>query len=324
MSDIKLKNVLKYENSFCVLPFIHEYIDLNNERKVCCISQTSITQKRKEEIKRLMFENKPVPECIRCLQQEKIKTFSERQLHTKHWMRNYDIDFNNPPTLSYDLRYSNLCNLRCQMCGPTCSSEWARHLGKEEIYKTVDPETLTISTDAKRIYLAGGEPFMIKSFSKILTELENKDCEVVINTNATILTEHMLKALEPFTNLCLVLSIDGVKDTIEHIRTLCNWEKILENIKILKQRLNPNFMVNTVLQKDNIDNIPELAEWIDEQNISKWHTTILDKPKQYRFENYEGKLNWPESIWKFDCVKKNIQVVESLKYISNYFKESNE
>ena len=84
---------------------------------MCCISQTSITQKRKEEIKRLMLENKPVPECIRCLQQEKIKTFSERQLHTKHWMRNYNIDFNNPPILSYDLRYSNLCNLRCQMCG---------------------------------------------------------------------------------------------------------------------------------------------------------------------------------------------------------------
>ena len=36
----------------------------------------------------------------------------------------------------------------------TCSSEWARHLGKEEIYKTVEPETLTISPDAKRIYFS--------------------------------------------------------------------------------------------------------------------------------------------------------------------------
>ena len=38
MLNIKLKDVLKFENSFCVLPFIHEHIDLNNERKVCCIS----------------------------------------------------------------------------------------------------------------------------------------------------------------------------------------------------------------------------------------------------------------------------------------------
>ena len=132
------------------------------------------------------------------------------------------------------------------------------------------------------------------------------------------------KSIRTIHNPCLVLSIDGVKETIEHIRTLCNWETILKNIEIPRQRLNPNFMVNTVLQKDNLDNIPELAEWIEEQNISKWHTTILDKPKQYRFENYEGKLNWPESIWQFDCVKKISQVVESLKYISNYFKESNE
>ena len=51
----------------------------------------------------------------------------------------------------------------------------------------------------------------------------------------------MLKALEPFTNPCLVLSIDGVKETIEHIRTLCNWETILKNIEILDKRPNPKF-----------------------------------------------------------------------------------
>ena len=62
----------------------------------CVALVKSITQKRKEEIKRLMLENKPVPSVNRCLQQEKIKTFSERQLHTKHWMRNYNIDSNNP------------------------------------------------------------------------------------------------------------------------------------------------------------------------------------------------------------------------------------
>lgn len=319
MPDIKLKDVLKFENSFCVLPFIHEHIDLNNERKVCCISNDTITKTRQKEIRQLMLDNKPVPECVKCLEQEKIKTFSERQLNNKNWLKKHHIDLDNPTTLSYDLRYSNLCNLRCQTCNAKSSSEWARFLGQEEIYKTIEPNDYEISNNAERIYLAGGEPFMIKSFSKMLTKLENKDCEIVINTNATILTEHMMNALNPFTNVCFVLSIDGTKDTIERIRTLCSWDMIQKNIQTLRNKLNPSFMVNTVVQKDNLDNIPELAEWIDNQKISIWHTTILTDPVQYKFQNYNGILNWDKELWNRLCVKKNIQTQNSLKYIQDYF-----
>ena len=318
MLDIKLKDVLKFENSFCVLPFIHEHIDLNNERKVCCISNDSITKTRQNEIRQLMLDNKQVPECVKCLKQEKIKTFSERQINNKNWLKKHTIDFKNPPTLSYDLRYSNLCNLRCQTCNAKSSSEWARYLGQEEIYKTIEPEDYKIDNNAQRIYLAGGEPFMIKSFSKMLKKLQNKECEIVINTNATILTEHMLDALKSFTNICFVLSIDGTKDTIEKIRTLCSWDIIQKNIQILRDRLNPNFMVNTVVQKDNLNNIPELAEWIDYQKISIWHTTILTTPTQYKFQNYTGVLDWDQELWNRNCVKRNIQTQNSLKYVKDY------
>jgi len=319
MLNIKLKDVLKFENSFCVLPFIHEHIDLNNERKVCCISNDTITKTRQEEIRQIMLNNKPVPECVKCLEQEKIKTFSERQINNKHWLKNHSIDFNNPTTLSYDLRYSNLCNLRCQTCNAKSSSEWARFLGQEEIYKTIEPSDYKISNNAERIYLAGGEPFMIKSFSKMLAKLENKDCEIVINTNATILTDHMLNALDSFTNICFVLSIDGTKDTIELIRTLCSWDMIQKNIQILRDRFNPNFMVNTVVQKDNLDNIPELAEWIDNQEISIWHTTILTEPVKHKFQNYNGTLSWGKELWNRNCVKSNIQVQNTLRHISNHY-----
>ena len=319
MLDIKLKDVLKFENSFCVLPFIHEHIDLNNERKVCCVSNDTITKTRQNEIRQLMLNNKPVPECVKCLKQEKLKTFSERQLNNKNWLKKHSIDFSNPPTLSYDLRYSNLCNLRCQTCNPKSSSEWAKFLGKEKIYKTIEPTDYEISDKAKRIYLAGGEPFMIKSFSKMLTNLKNKDCEIVINTNATILTEHMMDVLKSFNNICFVLSIDGTKETIERIRTLCSWDIIQKNIQTLRDRLNPNFMVNTVVQKDNLDNIPELAEWIDNQEISIWHTTILTDPAIHKFENYTGTLNWDKELWNKNCVKRNVQTQNSLRYIEDYF-----
>ena len=175
MSSIKLKDVLVREHSFCVLPFIHKHIDLNNEQKVCCISNDQIDERRLAEIRTSMMNNQPVQECANCLKQEQLKTFSERQLITREWMRRYpDIDFHTPQELSYDLRYSNLCNLRCQTCNAKSSSEWGRYLGKEDVYKTVEPESISISPNAKRIYLAGGEPFMIKDHFKILRKIQKK------------------------------------------------------------------------------------------------------------------------------------------------------
>jgi pyruvate-formate lyase-activating enzyme len=317
MSNIQLKDVLKYENSFCVLPFIHKHIDLNNKQKVCCISSDQIDENRLIEIRHLMMNNQLVPECVNCLKQEQLKTFSERQLITREWMRKYpDIDFDNPEELSYDLRYSNLCNLRCQTCNAGSSSEWARYIGHETVYKIVEPD-LNINTNAKRIYLAGGEPFMIKSFSTMLNSLENKDCEIVINTNATILTDHMMSALEPFTNVCFVLSIDGTGETIERIRTLCSWDMINTNIDVLRDKLNPNFMVNTVVQKDNVDNMPELAKWIDDQGIDIWHTTICTDPEEFHYRYYNGTIKWSDDLWNRHCFKKSIQAKNTLKKVYN-------
>ena len=315
MSDIRLKDVLAYGQSFCVLPFIHKHIDLNNKQKLCCHSKDSIDDDRIHAVRTAMLNNQPVSECQGCVQQEQLQTFSKRQLYNKEWMKAYPaLDFHNPEELSYDLRYSNLCNLRCQTCNPGSSSEWARHLGQENIYKTVEPN-LNINPNAKRIYLAGGEPFMIKSFSTMLNSLKNVDCEIIINTNATILTDHMMNALQRFSDVCVVLSIDGTGETIERIRTLCSWDIIQNNIKRLRQELDPKFMVNTVVQHDNIDNIPELASWIDQQNISIWNTHICTNPEQFHYSHYTGKIAWQEDLWQRNCVVKNMQVQKSLRMI---------
>jgi len=321
MSNNKLKEVLKFGNSFCILPFIHEFIDINSTRRVCCHSHSHdmITEERLKQIRSEMLQNKPIPECSKCVSCESHKVFSERQLNTRHWEKRYPNLINqsitNPYTYSYDLRYSNLCNLRCQTCGPYASSAWAKFLNQEDVYKSWDPDTIEINADAKRIYLAGGEPFMIKSFSHAINNLENKDCEIVINTNATIITNHMLEALKPFNDVCFVLSIDGTGETIEKIRTGCNWETINANIEMLKQKLNCSFMINTVVQKDNIDNIPELAKWIDQKEISIWHTTILKTPIEYEYKNYKGKISWDDTLWNANCVVKNIQVKNSLSAV---------
>jgi len=321
MSDIKLKDVLKFENSFCILPFMHTLIDSIETKRICCNSNDKVTDIRLNQIRSEMLENKLIPECAECVSCEKQKVFSERQLNTRQWVGRFPDLMNNcisePHIYSYDLRYSNLCNLRCQTCGPGNSSEWAKFLNKEDVYNSQNLDSFQINNDVKSVYLAGGEPFMIKSYSRALNTIENKDCEIVINTNATVLTEHMLSALEPFTNICFVLSIDGTGETIERIRTLCSWDTINHNIDILRNKLNPNFMVNTVVQKDNIDNIPELAKWIDDQDIEMWHTTICTDPDEFHYRHYIGMINWSDNLWNRHCIKKSIQAKNTLEKVYN-------
>ena len=319
-----LKEILKFGNSFCILPFLHEHLDVDHKKKVCCLSKQEINNNRLAEIQNSMLNNEVVPECNTCYDKENNKTFSHRQLFNTEWFNRYPEIVNdvveNPHVYSYDLRYSNLCNLRCQTCDAVSSSTWADYLGETEKYKAWEPN-LNINPDTKRIYMAGGEPFLIKSFSTVLNSIKNKDCEVVINTTVTVLTDHMMNALQPFTNICFILSIDGIGEVNDKIRTLSNWNTIVDNIQTLREKLDPSFQVNTVIQKDNLDDVPNIALWLDSQNIKMWNTTLLTHPEQFSYKLYTGKLNW-DSLWNRECVKSNIQVQNTLKQIANHWSYS--
>lgn len=313
---MSLFNRLKFGDSFCVLPFIHKHVDLGGKQRLCCNSDETVTQDRINQVRQLMLAGCPVDECIKCVACESTNKISERQNQSKDWLKHLDIQnwIKNCTEVSYDLRYSNLCNLRCQTCGPYASSAWAEFLQKNDVYKSWEPDSIDINPDAKRIYLAGGEPFLVKSFSKALNSVTNIDCEIVVNTNATILTSHMIEALARFTNVCFILSIDGIGPVIEQIRTGCNWKTIQDNIVKLKNQLDPSFMINTVLQKDNIDDMPNIANWIDSQNISNWHVSVLTSPKQYHYSLYKGIPDW-KNLWINQCVQKNQQAQSALKTV---------
>ena len=334
MSDIQLKDVLARGCSFCVLPFLHHYQDINNTRSVCCTSDIPVTPERLVGIQQDMLAGLPVPECTVCLEQEQRKTVSHRQQHNREWFRRYpelvQSVIEEPKTYSYDLRYSNLCNLRCQTCGPKASSAWAHYLLEEDVDPAVralysqptskhlgwDPDMQDIQPDARKIYFAGGEPFLIKSFSRVLDRVENTDCEIVVNTNATILTEHLLTALERFNNVCFQLSIDGTGEVIERIRTLCSWDQICTNIETLRTRLNPSFSVNTVVQRDNVANIPELACWIDSQDITLWDVYLLEEGDPFSYTLYDGALRW-DSVWHRTCLKSNPRTASKLRRVES-------
>jgi sulfatase maturation enzyme AslB (radical SAM superfamily) len=317
----KFSSELKFGQTFCPLPFISYHLDVRKHRKLCCISKHVVSDERLQEIQTSILNNQPVIECQKCYDKEKLNLISRRQLQLKDWLKHPDILNDttvSPKVYDYDLRYSNLCNLECQMCNPVDSSAIAQRQGKVVPFFQYESD-LEITPDAKRIYFAGGEPFMIKSFSRLLETVENKDCEIVINTNGTILTDHMLTALDKFTNVNFTVSIDGYGKLNEQIRKNSIWNDIERNIDLLAKRYGgyAHIHIGTVVQRDNVNQLLELGNWISNKNINQWTMMLLNDPEQYHFSQCDN-IVIPDELFALPVVARDIETVNLLKHIKNY------
>jgi sulfatase maturation enzyme AslB (radical SAM superfamily) len=329
MPRINLRDQLKFRKTFCPLPFISYHTDVANQRKLCCISNNVVSEERITEIRSDLLVDKEVIECTQCYDKESLNLISHRQTQLKDWLKHKDDIFDaieshdnriSPSYVDYDLRYSNLCNLECQTCNSKFSSSIAQREGKINIFLQYEPD-LSINKLVKRIYLAGGEPFLIKSFSRLLNQIENTNCEIIINTNATVLTESMLSALDRFNNINFTVSIDGFGELNDKIRKNSHWEDIEANLKILAERYNgySGMLINTVVQKDNVNHLLEIGKWIESKQITLWRLTLLTKPEKFHF-SLNNNIQVPDELFKLSVVHFNLENTRVLQHITNYAK----
>ena len=324
MHKIKLKDTLRVGKKFCVLPFVNYYTDVKKDRYVCCYASDIVDENKLNQIRSDLLNDVAVNSCNSCYKQEENKIISNRQLAIKDFLPyENEVDqcieyFQNGKTvtpIAYDLRYSNLCNLECQICNPTVSSSIARARGKIEPFLSYEPE-VPVNKNTIRIYLAGGEPFLIKSYVNVLNSIENINCEVVINTNATVLTENMLSALDKFSKITFTISIDGYKELNNQLRKNSNWETITNNIKTLTDRFGGYscIQVNTVIQRDNINYLLPLGKWVESQGITYWTLTELNNDGEHHYRNCKN-ITIPDELFELSVVSTNIQNVNLLKKI---------
>lgn len=323
-----LKKSLRFGEKFCIYPFIHFHLNTKKQRYLCCYSDFKsepYTESGMADVRDLMLNNQPVGSCSSCYIKEQNNILSARQKAIKDFLpmanevltsiEQHEITRTVNP-IWYDLRPSNLCNLECQMCEWTHSSSIAKSQGVDDSMLRWELD-IEINPKSKRIYLAGGEPFLIKKYATMLNSVESSDCEIVVNTNATILTERLLLALDKFNNINFTLSIDGYGSLNEKIRKNSCWNTIVQNIKILDDRYGSKktFHVNTVVQKDNINHLLELGEWINGIGITRWTLVELTKPAQFKYSN--TTYNIPDELFKLNIINENFENVSLLKKIKN-------
>jgi MoaA/NifB/PqqE/SkfB family radical SAM enzyme len=255
------KDYLTNKN-FCPIPWTGFMYNFDGTVKNCIRNPThignlkdnSITEILQGDInlttKHNMTYNKPGPTCNVCYDLEKdtnsFDIISDRVFYLKELK---DVNLNTYKSIdafnlsTIDVRWNNTCNFACVYCGPEFSSKWATEINvtfnkvpqyrinqmKKYIFERAD--------QLKHVYLAGGEPLLMKENLELLQLLKevNPNVNLRINTNLSKVDTQIFNLACKFKNVHWTISVESIEQEYEYIRWGGNWQDFLDNLMIIKQ-----------------------------------------------------------------------------------------
>jgi MoaA/NifB/PqqE/SkfB family radical SAM enzyme len=137
-----------------------------------------------------------------------------------------------------DIRWTNLCNFACVYCGPEFSSKWANELNIVTPMPTPtqrDNFKQYIFDHAEQldhVYLAGGEPLLMKENLEILAQLR-PETRLRINTNLSKVDTQVFERVCEFKNVHWIVSVETIEAEFEYIRHGGRWNDFLDNLNII-------------------------------------------------------------------------------------------
>ena len=298
---------LSSNGSFCILPFIHQEKKFNGTYHVCCYgdqlqssnslddSLGSFNSDKMNSIRSDMLSGTRPSACDSCYKKEDSNIYSPR-LRENHTWTNWESvhtavekcfdDFshgNIVKPISYDLRYSNTCTLKCRMCNSYSSSalnaeyKKIQHKWPEKFWTVENPRInheVELHSDIQKIYLAGGEPLVEPLNLELLNQVaeHNPNLVILINTSLNHLSEKFVTVLNKFKYLTLVVSIDGTHQVNDYIRNGSNFDTVIKNIRSM---LHHDIMFSTCVSIYNVFNINQLINFINKEFPNNSHVIHL-------------------------------------------------
>lgn len=349
----KQKHLLLKSKTFCILPWIHIHAHDGKAYPCCMTGQRHSVGSSKDkplselwnspamrEIRLNMLNDRPCKECTNCYEKEASGFVSVRNSSNKdmgHYVATVD-DTEPDGTLVkfqmryFDIRFNNLCNMKCRTCGPSFSSFHAQEsktLGwyknksivtyagryEEDMWEQLQPHLDYVD----RIYFAGGEPMIMEEHYRLLNALIERnrtDVRIVYNTNFSVLSykdQSILDLWQHFGDKVSVgASLDASYARGELLRKGTIWETIVDNRKrMIKECPQVDFYVSSTLSAMNALHLPDFhREWVDLGLIEPqdWNINILQSPEHHRIdifpsqikekikEKYIEHINWLEPI----------------------------
>ncbi len=308
-------NINEYPKNYC--PLFFKGVSTHNEYyTLCCSSEVvgksdaiDFNSDKLNTIRRT-WQDKKVEVCNGCWQSEQNGGTSRRQLELEWLMQNPEIDETSTELLCLDYDVGNLCNAACIMCSPGSSSLWQAELG-QEFLSTTDPTKQLDLSKLRRIYLVGGEPFLIKETKNMLLNIKQQqgtlaNLEVECQTNGSnFKNNQIVSLLHECKKVTIKISIDAVGKEYEYIRHPLKWKTIEENFEFLLKNFNFQVEVGATIGIHNIDCLPDFFRWfqIQQQNFNLLDRVFGINPvhKEFSFDNStrEMKNIWLEKLSEF-------------------------
>ena len=149
-----------------------------------------------------------------------------------------------------DLRWSNTCNQACVYCNSDYSSKWAHELGKKIPKSKTSMEKIKKYVydridGLENVYLAGGEPLLMKENKEFLDLLyqKNPNATIRVNTNLNKTETGVFENIWKFKNVHWTVSVETIEEQYEYVRYHGNWEDFLKNLDVIK-KLNHKISFN--------------------------------------------------------------------------------
>lgn len=349
----KHKKLVTESKTFCMYPWIHLHAYPTGEAFPCCHAEMKEgpvgnckkstlkeiwNSERMKELRTDMLNGAPNSYCTRCYEQEESGFFSGRQSANKHHGHhigrvddtNDDGSYDEFAMTYWDIRFSNLCNLKCRSCGHIFSSNWFgdqvklagndwkkknKALNFAGRWETDVWEQLVEHLDyVEQIYFAGGEPLLMEEHYRILEELEKRerfDVRLIYNTN---FTETALKGRsvfdfwKNFDSVAVGASLDDAGKRAEYIRKGTRWDRVVRNREeMIKACPKVDFYISPTLSIMNAWSLPDFhKDWVNRGLLQPQdlNVNILQDPVHYRIDiapqhfkesvkqKYEEHLDW--------------------------------
>jgi hypothetical protein len=254
-----------------------------------------------------MLARQRVPACSYCYQREDGGGRSYRQ-HMNEWfgqrMNVAELVGRTEPDgtlpgafpIFLDIRFGNSCNLRCIMCGYPVSSRWGLEKHPPWAPAHVDPyrddeglwaELRAHATTLRRVYFAGGEPFMQPGHFRLLDLLLETGAapsiDVVYNSNMTILPDGVLDRLAHFRSAGIGASCDGTGAVFERIRVGASWDVFVRNVRAARGHVR--LWLQVAPQRDNVLHLGEIVDFAVAEGIGIDLTNFVHWPAELSISN---------------------------------------
>lgn len=272
-------------DKFCPIPWTGFQYNSNGDVLNCIRSQRPIGNLKDNNIfeilgsntetKQNMLEHKEGLGCSVCYDLEKenkgnFDIISDRVFYLKELK---DVPLNTYDSIDQfklrkiDIRWSNNCNHACVYCSPEYSSKWAKELKikveepPEERVEQLQRYVFRMIPELKHVYLAGGEPLLMKENEMLLRELlkRNPNVNLRVNTNLSKTGTPVFDLICQFKNVHWTVSVDEIENQFEYVRYGGSWSDFLDNLTIIKE-LNYKISFNMLY---HILNFKSLFETID-------------------------------------------------------------